>query len=304
MIQAQMRKYHIPVMLDQCLEGLNIQPDGIYVDVTYGGGGHSGAILNRLKGGKLFAFDQDSDVIEHLPDTDKLVFINHNFQYLTNFLKYYDVQEVDGILADLGISSHQIDAGERGFSFRASAPLDMRMNREDYCTAYHVVNEYDVEALSALFKKYGEVKFAWKLAQKIVAIRKVKAIATTGELAELVEEFAPAHQRNKALAMVFQAIRIEVNREMAALESFLEQALELLKPGGRLVVMSYHSLEDRLVKQFMQSGNAEGKLRNDAFGTIAPPMRVINRKPIAASEEELLSNPRSRSAKLRIAEKV
>lgn len=291
-------------MLRECLDGLNIRPDGIYVDATYGGGGHSREILNLIPDGKLFAFDQDLDAVQAVRDAQNLIFIDHNFQFIRNFLKYYDVDEVDGILADLGISSHQIDEGERGFSFRFDAPLDMRMNQKQSLDAYQVVNEYDVEALSRLFKLYGELKYAWKLANKIVAVRKQKPIKTTGELATIAEEFTIPRQRNKELAQLFQAIRIEVNDEMGALKRFLTQSLKVLKPGGRLVIMSYHSLEDRLVKGFMQTGNFDGQVETDEFGNTSKPFRIITRKPITPSDKELEENPRSRSARLRIAEKL
>ncbi|MFT5513325.1 MAG: 16S rRNA (cytosine1402-N4)-methyltransferase [Bacteroidia bacterium] len=298
------RKYHIPVMLNECLEGLQLKEDGVYVDVTYGGGGHARAILKRIPDGKLIAFDQDNDALESLEDHPNLIFVNHNFQFIKNFLKYYDNSKVDGVLADLGISSHQIDEGARGFSFRFDAALDMRMNQEQELDAYEIVNTYSVEELSKLFKIYGEIRYAWKLANKIVAYRKNKAIATTGELADIAEEFTIPKQRNKELAQLFQALRIEVNDELGVLKSLLINSLDSLKPGARLVVMSYHSLEDRLVKTFMQSGNFEGHVETDAFGNTNKPFKLINRKPITATEEELSQNPRSRSAKLRVAERL
>lgn len=298
------RKYHTPVMLPECLEGLQLKKDGVYVDVTYGGGGHSNAILDQIPEGKLFAFDQDNDALEKLTDHPNLIFVNHNFQFIKNFLKYHDMEKVDGILADLGVSSHQIDEGERGFSFRFDADLDMRMNQDQDLDAYEIVNTYSVEDLSKIFKVYGEIRYAWRLANKIVAYRKNKAIKTTGELADLMEEFTIPKQRNKELAQLFQALRIEVNDELGVLKSFLTNSLNSLKPGARLVVMSYHSLEDRLVKTFMQSGNFEGKVVTDAYGNTDRPFKLINRKPITASDQELAINPRSRSAKLRIAEKL
>ena len=298
-------RYHIPVMMQECIEGLNIKSDGIYVDATYGGGGHSRAILEQLgPKGRLLAFDQDPDALHQLHDDDKLIFINHNFQFLTNFLKFYNFSEVDGILADLGISSHQIDEGKRGFSFRYDAPLDMRMHQAGTLSASHVINTYDVEDLSRIFKLYGEIRYGWKLAQKVVAVRQNQKIETTGELAELASEFMPAHQKNRELAQIFQALRIEVNKELESLQSFLDQSIKALKPGGRLVVMSYHSLEDRLVKNYMSSGNAEGDDKHDAFGRIAPPMKMIDRKPTLPNQQEIKANPRSRSAKLRIAVKT
>jgi len=296
--------YHIPVMMQECIEGLNLKSDGIYVDATYGGGGHSEIILNELgPDGKLVAFDQDPDALNNVPTDDRLIFINHNFQFLTNFLNYYNISKVDGILADLGISSHQINEGSRGFSFRSDAPLDMRMHQSGKLNARQIVNTYDVEELSRIFRIYGEIRFGWKLSQKIVAVRNTKDIETTGELSGLISEFAPPHQRNKANAQVFQALRIEVNDEMGSLHRFLSQSITNLNRGGRLVVMSYHSLEDRLVKNYMSSGNAEGTSGFDAFGRLESPMKPISRKPIVPGDKELESNPRSRSAKLRIAEK-
>ena len=298
------RKYHIPVMLNECLEGLQLKDDGVYVDVTYGGGGHARAILERIPNGKLIAFDQDNDALDSLEDHNNLIFVNHNMQFIKYFLKYYDNEKVDGILADLGISSHQIDEGERGFSFRFDAELDMRMNQDQDLDAYEIVNSYSVEDLSRLFKQYGEIRYAWKLANKIVAYRKNTPIATTGQLAEITEEFTIPKQRNKELAQLFQALRIEVNDELGVLKSLLTNSLESLKPGARLVVMSYHSLEDRLVKTFMQSGNFDGHVETDAFGRSNRPFKLINRKPIVATEQEIALNPRSRSAKLRIAERI
>jgi len=291
-------------MLNECLEGLQLKDDGVYVDVTYGGGGHARAILERIPNGKLIAFDQDNDALDSLEDHNNLIFVNHNFQFIKNFLKYYDNEKVDGILADLGISSHQIDEGERGFSFRFDAELDMRMNQDQDLDAYEIVNSYSVEDLSRLFKQYGEIRYAWKLANKIVAYRKNTPIATTGQLAEITEEFTIPKQRNKELAQLFQALRIEVNDELGVLKSLLTNSLESLKPGARLVVMSYHSLEDRLVKTFMQSGNFDGHVETDAFGRSNRPFKLINRKPIVATEQEIALNPRSRSAKLRIAERI
>ncbi len=296
--------YHIPVMMQECIEGLNLKSDGIYVDATYGGGGHSEIILSELgPNGKLVAFDQDPDALNNVPTDDRLIFINHNFQFLANFLNYYKISKVDGILADLGISSHQINEGSRGFSFRSDAPLDMRMHQSGKLNARQIVNTYDVEELSRIFRIYGEIRFGWKLSQKIVAVRNTKDIETTGELSDLISEFAPAHQRNKANAQVFQALRIEVNDEMGSLHRFLSQSITNLNRSGRLVVMSYHSLEDRLVKNYMSSGNAEGTSSFDAFGRLESPMKPISRKPIVPGEEELAANPRSRSAKLRVAEK-
>lgn len=291
-------------MLTECLEGLNLKNDGLYVDATYGGGGHSRAILEAIPNGKLFAFDQDDDAAKGVQDTDNLIFINHNFQFIKNFLNYHEVLKVDGILADLGVSSHQIDEGSRGFSFRYNAPLDMRMNQQQDIDAYTVVNTYSAEELSHIFKLYGELKYGWKLANQIVASRKRAPIETTGQLADIAEEFTIPKQRNRELAQLFQSIRIEVNDELGVLKQFLLNCLEVLKPGGRLVVMSYHSLEDRLVKTFMQSGNFKGEVTTDVFGRTSKPFKLITRKPVMAGELELVENPRSRSAKLRIAEKL
>lgn len=299
-----MTKYHIPVMLTQCLDGLCIVPDGVYVDATYGGGGHSAEILKQLTTGKLIAFDQDNDAVKRVQDHPNLIFVDHNFQYIKNFLKFYEIEKVNGILADLGISSHQIDEGGRGFSFRADAPLDMRMNQEQTVSAKSVINTYQEAELYRIFKVYGEVKFARKLAAKIVSRRGQMPIETTGELASMAEEFIPAKQRNKELAQLFQAIRIEVNGELNSLKILLEKSAEVLKPGGRLVVMSYHSLEDRMVKNFINCGNIEGDVVSDSFGNVDKPFAAVNRKPIVADEQEQAENPRSRSAKLRIAERL
>ena len=296
--------YHIPVMLQECLDGLNIKPNGIYVDATYGGGGHSRAILNLIPEGKLIAFDQDNDAVGEVTDAENLIFIEQNFEFIRNFLAFYKIPKVDGILADLGISSHQIDEEKRGFSFRFDAALDMRMNQEQALDAKSIINQYDVEKLTHLFRTYGELKYAWKLANKIVSYRKENPIETTGQLVSLAEEFLVPNKRNKELAQLFQAIRIEVNSELDVLKNLLQYSAEVLAPGGRLVVMSYHSLEDKLVKTFMQSGNFEGDVQTDAFGNKLVPFKIVNRKPITASEEELAINPRSRSARLRIAEKL
>ena len=277
------------------------------MDVTYGGGGHGPKryLEQGFLTASLYAFDQDNDALESVRQTTpNLVLVNHNFQFIKNFLKYYDNEKVDGILADLGISSHQIDEGERGFSFRFDAELDMRMNQDQDFDAYEIVNSYSAEDLSRIFKQYGEIRYAWKLANKIVAYRKKTPIATTGQLADLTEEFTIPKQRNKELAQLFQALRIEVNDELGVLKSLLTNSLESLKPGARLVVMSYHSLEDRLVKTFMQSGNFDGHVETDAFGRSNRPFKLINRKPIIATEAEIALNPRSRSAKLRIAERL
>ncbi|MFT4523063.1 MAG: 16S rRNA (cytosine1402-N4)-methyltransferase [Bacteroidia bacterium] len=296
--------YHIPVMLPECMEGLQIKPTGMYVDVTFGGGSHSKAIVNQLTTGKLVAFDQDDDAVANVFEDDRLIFVNHNFQYFKNFLKFCEIEKVDGILADLGVSSHQINEGSRGFSFRQDAPLDMRMNQEQTQSAFDVVNTYSNEQLSFVFKTYGEVRVAWKLANEIVAVRQHTPIKSTGQLAEIALPFIPVKVQNKTLAQIFQAIRIEVNGELETLKKLLTDSTEMLAPGGRLVVMSYHSLEDRLVKNFMNSGNLSGDVETDIKGVPSTPFKVLTRKPITPGDEELERNPRSRSAKLRIAEKL
>lgn len=301
-----MAEYHVPVMLTECLEGLAIKVEGVYVDVTFGGGGHSREILRRLgEGGRLFGFDQDPDARENAKgfDTRSFTFIQANFRYLNRYLKLHGVKQVDGILADLGISSHQIDEPERGFSTRATAVPDMRMDQKSPLTARTVLNEYAEADLHKLLGIYGEVKNAKTLAAAIVSERFLKPFETTADLLELLKALAPRGKEYKYFAQVFQAIRMEVNDEMGALEDFLNQSAEVLKPGGRLVVASYHSLEDRMVKNFINKGKAFGEVEKDFFGNPLKPFKAINRKPITASEEELKRNNRSRSAKLRIAEK-
>jgi 16S rRNA (cytosine1402-N4)-methyltransferase len=299
-------KYHAPVMLKECLEGLAINPSGRYVDVTFGGGGHSRAILNALgKDGVLIAFDQDEDAKANLPKDKRLVFIDQNFEFIGNHLKYQELLPVDGILADLGVSSHQFDEADRGFSFRFDeADLDMRMDTSSGSSAAVVLNEYSEKQLADIFYQYGELNQSKGLARDIVQYRTVQAIKTVGHLKEALIKYTPKFGDYKFFAQVFQALRIEVNREMEVLKSFLSQVPEVLKPEGRLVVMSYHSLEDRLVKNFIASGNFNGELDKDFYGNVNRPMEAINRKVVTASDEELEINPRSRSAKLRIAEKV
>lgn len=299
-----MSDYHIPVMLNECLEGMNIHGDGKYVDVTYGGGGHSAAILNLLSTGKLIAFDQDDEAQENITEHENLIFVNHNFQYLKNFLKFHEQIPVDAILADLGVSSHQIDTAERGFSFRFAGDLDMRMNQNQELSAKELINTFSSEDLAFIFRNYGELKPARPMAASIVQARELAPINSTQQLIEVLRRFIPKHKSNKFLAQVFQALRIAVNHELDALQALLQQSAEVLKPGGRLVVMSYHSLEDRLVKNFIQSGNIDGKVEKDFYGNPIKPFKNLTRKPITASEEELELNPRSRSAKLRIAEKL
>ncbi len=298
-----MNSYHIPVMLDECITGLMIHPDGIYIDATFGGGGHAREIAGRLTSGRLFAFDQDEDAVKNVPNDDRIIFIRSNFRYIRNFLKYYDIEEVDGILADLGVSSHDFDEADRGFSFRFDAPLDMRMNQESDFTAAKVIEKYDSGDLIRIFRDYGEIKNAHRLAGAIMAARNEKPITTTGDLQQAIQNCIPRAIEKKYLAQVFQALRMEVNKEKEVLMEFLDSALGLLKPGGRLVVMTYHSIEDRLVKNFMKSGNFEGTIDQDFFGNFISPFTLINRKVMIPSEEEIKINPRSRSAKLRIAEK-
>ncbi|MFZ6051010.1 16S rRNA (cytosine(1402)-N(4))-methyltransferase RsmH [Halocola ammonii] len=298
-------EYHIPVMIEECIEGLDIQPNGVYVDATYGGGGHSKAILNKLgEEGKLIAFDQDSDAAENVIDDPRLTFVPQNFRFMKNHLKAMRLLPVDGILADLGISSHQVDATERGFSTRGDAELDMRMNRLDRLTAKEIVNSYELEDLRRIFREYGELKNAHQLATHITNVRSDQEIATTGQLQKAISKFARRGKENRFYAQVFQALRIEVNKEMEALEQFLSQTTDMLKPGGRLVIMSYHSLEDRPVKHLMKTGNIEGKVEKDFYGNLIRPLKPLHSKPIVPSDEEIERNPRSRSAKLRIAERL
>ncbi|MBN2659700.1 MAG: 16S rRNA (cytosine(1402)-N(4))-methyltransferase RsmH [Tannerellaceae bacterium] len=297
--------YHVPVMLRECMEGLAIQPDGVYVDVTFGGGGHSKEILNRLGAkGTLYGFDQDADAEQNIIGDDRFVFVRSNFRYLSNFMRYHGETAIDGLLADLGVSSHHFDDKDRGFSFRFEGALDMRMNTRAGNTAADVLNTYTEEALSNVFYLYGELKNARKLASVVVKARAVKQILTTDEFLALITPYVGRDKEKKILAQIFQALRIEVNDEMRALKEMLRQALQLLKPGGRLVVMTYHSLEDRLVKNFLKTGNFEGEIKQDFFGNVQSPFRLINNKVIVPTSEEVEVNPRSRSAKLRIAEKV
>lgn len=298
--------YHKPVMLEECLEGLVINPDGVYVDLTFGGGGHSKAILEKLKNGHLYAFDQDQDAKANAEKIDNrsFTFIEANFRFLKRYLKMYRVNQVDGILADLGISSHQIDEGSRGFSTRFEAELDMRMDQAAPKSAKEVLNEYSQDALHRIFGMYGEVRNAKTLAAAIVAERVNKPIETTSDLKAILQKFAKRGKENRYFAQVFQAIRIEVNEELKVLEDALEQCSEVLRPGGRLVVMSYHSLEDRIVKNFIMKGNVQGELKKDFYGNVLKSLEAVNRKPIEASREEIEINNRARSAKLRIAEKI
>ena len=297
------RAYHIPVLLNESVNGLEIKENGDYVDVTFGGGGHSREIFSRLKSGRLFAFDQDEDAAANVIDDDRFFFIRHNFKYIRNFLKYYQVEKVDGILADLGVSSHDFDVAERGFSFRFDGDLDMRMNRDSSQTAADIVNSFSEDQLRKMFREYGEIDNAGRLARQLVSARNAKPVKTIEQFREAIAPCVPRLQESKYLAKVFQALRIETNKEMDVLLEFLEQSIELLKPGGRLVVITYHSLEDRMVKNFMRSGDSSGKQEQDFFGNVDSPLVAINRRVIVPGEEELERNPRARSAKLRIAEK-
>jgi 16S rRNA (cytosine1402-N4)-methyltransferase len=295
--------YHSPVLLNECIEGLNIKPTGIYVDVTFGGGGHSKEIMKHLDGGKLFAFDQDADAHKNNLEQDGFKLIDANFSYLRNFLRMEGVRKVDGILADLGVSSHQFDVAERGFSTRFEGELDMRMNPKSDLSAKEIVNDYSEENLANVLYKYGELKNSRRIAKEIVNARQVEKINTTTELIVVVAKIVPEKYRNQFLARIFQAIRIEVNDEIVALEEMLLSAVDMLNPGGRLVVLSYHSLEDRLVKNLMKKGNLEGNAEKDFFGNPIKDLIEINRKVIVATADEVKQNSRARSAKLRIAEK-
>jgi len=296
-------EYHNPVLLHASVDGLNIKPDGVYVDVTFGGGGHSKEILSRLgPNGKLFAFDQDEDALANALPDERFVLINENFRYLKRFLRFHNVKSVDGILADLGVSSHQFDVAERGFSTRFDAGLDMRMSQKNDLNAYKVVNDYDESNLKRVFLDYGELTNAPALSKTIVEARDGQPIKTTDELKEVLAKFLPERVRNKILAQIYQAIRIEVNQEMDVLKEFLEQSLEVLKPEGRLSVISYHSLEDRLVKRFIKNGMFEGEPEKDFFGNFSVPFKTVG-KLIVPDQAEIKSNNRARSAKLRIAEK-
>lgn len=302
--------YHIPVLLKQSVDGLNVKPDGIYVDVTFGGGGHSREILSRLSSdGHLFSFDQDADAEQNASQGDirqsddpRFTFVRSNFRYLKNWMRYFGVERIDGLLADLGVSSHHFDDETRGFSFRFDAPIDMRMNKRAGQTAADILNEYDEERLSDIFYLYGELKSSRKLAATIVKRRALKPFTTTGELTDAVERIMPKERAKKDMAKLFQALRIEVNHEMDALRDMLRSAVECLGEGGRLSVITYHSLEDRIVKNVMKSGNSEGKIDKDFFGRVNTPLNTIG-KVIVPDKDEQLANPRSRSAKLRISEK-
>ena len=297
--------YHKPVLLIESIEGLNIKPKGIYIDLTFGGGGHSREVLRQLGNkGSLIVFDQDADARENIPEDKRLTFIMANFRYLKNFLRYHDIAQVDGILADLGISSHQIDKPERGFSFKTNSELDMRMSSLSDTTATKVLNDYDESDLTRIFKNYGEISNASRISKTIVEARKSEPVSTTNDLERALGNLIPKHNSSKFLAKLYQALRIEVNQELEALEEMLLQTQDALVPGGRLVVITYHSLEDRLVKNYMKSGNLQGDVEKDFYGKLLVPWKLINKNVIVPTEEELARNKRARSAKLRIAEKL
>ena len=297
--------YHIPALLQQCIAGLDIKPNGVYVDVTLGGAGHAREILKHLgKNGKLIGFDQDEDAVQNIPNDPRFTFVRGNFKYLVNFLKYHGVEKVDGILADLGVSFHHFDDSQRGFSFRFDGELDMRMNQKAPVKASDILERYSEKQLADLFYNYGELSNARKIAATIVKARENVKIKTTATLLEILEPLFKKDKQKKEMAQVFQAIRMEVNNEMEALRKFLTQSQQVLKTGGRLVILTYHSLEDRLVKNFLKSGNFEGKVEQDFFGNKKTPFRLVNNKVIVPDDEEIANNPRSRSAKLRIAELI
>ncbi len=294
--------YHVPVLLKESVDGLSIKPDGIYVDVTYGGGGHSKEILTRLGlKGRLFSFDQDADAEQNIVDDERLTFVRSNFRYLVNWMRYYGVEQIDGLLGDLGVSSHHFDDAERGFSFRFEAPLDMRMNKRATITAADIVNKADEKQLADIFYLYGELKSARRIAAAIVKERTQKPILTTKDFIDAVEPFFKRESEKKDMARLFQALRIEVNHEMDALRQMLNGATQIIKPGGRLVIITYHSLEDRIVKNVMKAGNPEGTVNQDFFGRIEAPFTPLSNKVITPTPDEQMRNPRSRSAKLRIA---
>ncbi len=296
--------YHNPVLLHPAVDGLNIKADGVYVDITFGGGGHSREILRRLGAeGKLIAFDQDEDALQNEIKDGRFTLINENFRYLGQFLKFYGIRKVDGILADFGVSSHQFDKAERGFSTRFEGELDMRMTRRNELSAYDVINTYEADQLKKVLKEYGEIRNAEKMTRAIVASRKINPIATSAELKEVLRGFLPGHKEHKILAQVYQAIRIEVNQELEVIKEFLLQTPDLLEPGGRLSMISYHSLEDRLVKRFVMTGNFEGELKKDFYGKPIKPFEKVGNL-IVPTEEEIKQNNRARSAKLRIAERI
>ncbi|HQN97833.1 MAG TPA: 16S rRNA (cytosine(1402)-N(4))-methyltransferase RsmH [Bacteroidales bacterium] len=296
--------YHHPVLLEESVAALEVEKGGIFVDATFGGGGHTSEILRRMPSGRLIVFDQDSDVIANLPKDERLIFVNDNFRYLKNFLRFYESIPVDGILADLGVSSYQIDEPTKGFSTRWEGFLDMRMDKRKKLTAAQIINEYPELELHRIFKNYGELSQARRMVSMIDKQRKLTPIETTLQLRDAIKPLAPKGAENKFFAQVFQALRIEVNDELGALKDFLMQSIEVLRPGGRIAIISYHSLEDRLVKNFFKTGNFEGEVQQDLFGNVKSPLRPINKKPIEPSAMEIANNPRARSAKLRIAERL
>jgi len=299
-----MSDYHVPVLLHESIEALNLQANGVYVDVTFGGGGHSTELLNQLEGGRLIAFDRDDNTHDNRIADDRITYVDHDYRWISNFLEYYQAVPVNGILADLGVSSHQFNTAERGFSFRWESDLDMRMDRDIQQTAADVLNQYPERQLQTIFAHYGEVKNARTLAQAIVSNRKLRPFKTTGQLLEILDKTAhKSDKKNKYYSQVFQALRIEVNEELKSLELFLESVPDALAPGGRLAVITYHSLEDRLVKNFINKGNLKGTEEKDLYGRVIKALDTVNRKPIVPSVREIEENPRSRSAKLRIAEK-
>ncbi len=300
-----MGTYHTPVLLDESVSALALSKGGIYADVTFGGGGHTREILKRMDpSSRLIAMDRDSDALANAPDDNRIILVHNNFRFLNNYVKYHGFDKLDGVLADLGVSSHQFDTDERGFSFRFDSPLDMRMNREAKITAAHIVNSYPAEDLASIFYRYGELDKWRQLARLICAEREKEEIKSTGDLNKVLEPLLPKFSEHKYLAKVYQALRIEVNSDMRALELFLDGLTGIMKPGGRVVIITYHSLEDRLVKNFMTSGNTKGEIDKDLYGRFSTPFRVITRKPILPSEEEISSNTRARSAKLRVAERI
>lgn len=304
-VQNNNQLYHVPVLLEESIKGLNINPDGIYVDVTFGGGGHSKEILSKLSPkGHLFSFDQDIDAEQNKFNDDRFTFVRSNFRYIKNFIRYYNISEVDGILADLGVSSHHFDESERGFSFRFEGDLDMRMNTRSQKTAADIINNYTAEALADVFYLYGEFKNSRQIASRIIKAREEAPITAISQFIDIINPLFKPQRQKKELAKAFQALRIEVNEEMDALKEMLYSSIEVLKPKGRLSIITYHSLEDRMVKNLFKTGNIEGKLNKDFYGKIVTPIKAINNKVIIPTDKEQERNPRSRSAKLRIAEKL
>ena len=300
-----MGTYHTPVLLDESVSALALSKGGIYADVTFGGGGHTREILRRMDPtSRLIAMDRDSDALANAPDDKRIILVHNNFRFLNNYVKYYGLGQLDGVLADLGVSSHQFDTDERGFSFRFDSPLDMRMNREAKLTAAQIVNSYTAEDLASLFYRYGELDKGRQLARLICSEREKSEIKSTVDLNKVLEPLLPKFSEHKYLAKVYQALRIEVNSEMRALELFLEGLTDIMKPGGRIVIITYHSLEDRIVKNFMKSGSTKGEIEKDLYGRFSTPFRVITKKPLLPAESEISANTRARSAKLRVAERI